>query len=50
MKSNKSPCINISTESYTGKEQSPKRFGLSAEGFDINYEREGFDKKIFARK
>ena len=47
MKSNKSPCINISTESYTGKEQSPKRFGLSAEGFDINYEREGFDKKIW---
>lgn len=47
MKSNKSPCINISTESYTGKEQSPKRFGLSAEGFDINYEKEGFDKQIW---
>lgn len=47
MKSNKSPCINISTESYTGKEQSPKRFGLSAEGFDINYEKEGYDKQIW---
>ena len=48
MKSNKIPCSNISTESYTGKEQSPKRFGLSAEGFDINYEKEGFDNQIWS--
>ena len=48
MKSNKIPCTNISTESYTGKEQSPKRFGLSAEGFDINYEKEGFDNQIWS--
>ena len=47
MKNNKSQCTNISTESYTGKEQSPKRFGLSAEGFDINFEKEGFDKLIW---
>ena len=47
MKTNKNQCINVSTESYTGKEQSPKRFGLSAEGFDINYEKEGFDKLIW---
>jgi hypothetical protein len=47
MKNNKNQCINVSTESYTGKEQSPKRFGLSAEGFDINYEKEGFDKLIW---
>ena len=38
MKNTKIPCSNVSTESYTGKEQSPKRFGLSAEGFDINFE------------
>jgi hypothetical protein len=47
MKSTKIPCSNISTESYTGKEQSPKRFGLSAEGFDINFEKEGFDNQIW---
>ena len=47
MKNNKSQCTNVSTESYTGKEQSPKRFGLSAEGFDINFEKEGFDKLIW---
>lgn len=47
MKNNKNQCTNVSTESYTGKEQSPKRFGLSAEGFDINYEKEGFDKLIW---
>ena len=48
MKSNKIPCTNVSTESYTGKEQSPKRFGLSAEGFDINFEKEGFDNQIWS--
>jgi hypothetical protein len=48
MKSNKIPCSNVSTESYTGKEQSPKRFGLSAEGFDINFEKEGFDNQIWS--
>lgn len=48
MKSNKIPCSNISTDSYTGKELSPKRFGLSAEGFDINYEKEGYDNQIWS--
>lgn len=48
MKNNKIPCSNISTETYTGKEQSPKRFGLSAEGFEINYEKEGYDKQIWS--
>jgi hypothetical protein len=47
LKNNKLPCSNISTESYTGKEQSPKRFGLSAEGFEVNHEKEGFDGKIW---
>jgi hypothetical protein len=45
MKSNKIPCSNISTDSYTGKELSPKRFGLSAEGFDIGYKRVGYEKE-----
>ncbi len=47
LKNNKLQCSNVSTETYTGKEQSPKRFGLSAEGFDINYEQKGFDGKIW---
>lgn len=47
LKNNKTPCTNVSTESYNGKEQSPKRFGLSAEGFDINFQKEGFDNQIW---
>jgi hypothetical protein len=47
IKNNKQPCNNVSTETYTGKEQSPKRFGLSAEGFDLNFEKEGYDGKIW---
>lgn len=47
IKSNKQPCNNVSTETYTGKEQSPKRFGLSAEGFELNFEKEGYDGKIW---
>jgi hypothetical protein len=47
IKNNKLPCNNISTETYTGKEQSPKRFGLSAEGFELNFEKEGYDGKIW---
>jgi hypothetical protein len=47
IKNNKMPCSNVSTETYTGKEQSPKRFGLSAEGFDLNHELQGFDGKIW---
>ena len=47
IKNNKMPCNNVSTETYTGKEQSPKRFGLSAEGFDLNFEKEGYDGKIW---
>lgn len=40
-------CINNSSFSYTGKEQSPLRFGLSAEGYPINSILEGFDKNIW---
>jgi len=40
-------CINNSSFSYTGKEQSPLRFGLSAEGYNVNSILEGFDKNIW---
>jgi len=45
--SNRKPCINVITATYTGKESSPLRYGLSAEGFDIDYEHEGHDKLIW---
>tara|TARA_B100000795_G_scaffold270051_2_gene262245 strand:- start:1159 stop:1623 length:465 start_codon:yes stop_codon:yes gene_type:complete len=32
---------------YTGKENSPLHFGLSAEGYDINSAMEGYDKNIW---
>ena len=47
IKNNKKSCINISTDSYSGKEQSPKGFGFSADGFDINYEKIGQDNRIW---
>lgn len=45
--SSRKPCINVSSMTYSGKEQSPLRFGISAEGFDLNYKKEGFDKLIW---
>ena len=45
--SGKKICINCSTSYYTGKEQSPLHFGLSAEGYDINSIMEGFDKELW---
>jgi hypothetical protein len=40
-------CINVTTETYTGKEQSPKGVGFSAIGFDIGFEKEGVDKQLW---
>jgi len=40
-------CLNITTETYTGKEASPKGLGYSAVGFNIGYEKEGVDKQIW---
>lgn len=40
-------CLNSSTSYYTGKEQSPLHFGLSAEGYEINSIMEGFDKDLW---
>jgi len=44
---NNHQCLNITTETYTGKEKSPKGYGYSAVGFDIGYEKEGVDKQIW---
>lgn len=40
-------CSNVITETYTKKEQSPKGFGLSAVGYDINHELKGVDNEIW---
>lgn len=40
----KRACINCPKMFYTGKEQSPLHFGLSAEGYDTNSSMEGYDK------
>ena len=45
--SGKKACVNCSTAYYTGKEQSPLHFGLSAEGYEINSIMEGFDKELW---
>jgi hypothetical protein len=36
-------CINIPTATYSGKEMSPLRFGISAEEFDVGTVQEGHD-------
>ena len=48
MMTSKKPCINNPSFSYTGNEQSPLHFGLSAEGYPINSVMEGYDKKLWA--
>lgn len=45
--SSKKVCINSTSSYYTGKEQSPLHFGLSAEGYEINAIMEGFDKELW---
>lgn len=48
--SNRKSCINVPTATYTGKESSPLKYGISAEGFDIGYEKEGSDNNIWVVK
>lgn len=43
----KKACINCPNMYYTGNENSPLHFGLSAEGYDINSAMEGYDKNIW---
>ena len=40
-------CTNVSTETYTGKEQSPKGIGFSAVGYEVGFEKEGVDKLLW---
>ena len=44
------PCVNAPTATYSGKEQSPLHFGLSAEGYDLNTVFEGHDKLMWTVK
>ena len=44
------PCVNISTASFSGKEQSPLHFGLSAEGYELNTVMEGYDHMMWIVK
>jgi hypothetical protein len=44
------PCINVPTATYSGKEQSPLHFGLSAEGYDLNTILEGYDHMMWSVK
>jgi len=45
---NNHQCLNISTETYTGKEKSPKGYGYSAIAYEIGFEKEGLDKQIWS--
>ncbi len=47
MNSIKKTCINSSKHFYTGTELSPLRFGLSAEGYELNSVMEGYDKELW---
>lgn len=45
---NNHTCFNISTETFNGKEQSPKGLGYSAVAYDIGFEKQGKDGKIWS--
>ena len=45
---NNHSCFNISTETFNGKEQSPKGLGYSAVVYDIGFEKQGKDGKIWS--
>lgn len=44
------PCVNVTTATYSGKEQSPLHFGLSAEGYELNTIMEGYDRMMWSVK
>ena len=48
--STRKPCVNVPSASYSGKEQSPLHFGLSAEGYELNTIMEGFDHMLWIVK
>jgi hypothetical protein len=43
----KKACINCHNMFYTGNEQSPLHYGLSAEGYELKTAMEGFDKQLW---
>ena len=43
-------CVNVSTASYSGKEQSPLHYGLSAEGYELNTVMNGYDNLMWVVK
>jgi len=45
---NNHTCFNISTETFNGKEQSPKGLGYSAVVYDIGFEKQGKDGQIWS--
>jgi hypothetical protein len=45
--SGKKVCLNSPSSYYTGREQSPLHYGLSAEGYEINAIMEGYDKELW---
>lgn len=47
MSNSRLQCINVPSVTYSGREQSPLHFGLSAEGYDLNTQLEGYDKLIW---
>lgn len=44
---NRKSCSNVPTALYSGSEKSPLGLGLSAEGFENNYEMMGIDKLMW---
>lgn len=47
MSSGKKVCLNSPSSYYTGREQSPLHYGLSAEGYEVNAIMEGYDKELW---
>jgi hypothetical protein len=45
--SGKKVCLNSPSSYYTGREQSPLHYGLSAEGYEVNAIMEGYDKELW---
>jgi hypothetical protein len=46
-RNNNYQCSNIATETYTGKEASPKGMGFSAVPYELGFEKQGADNQIW---
>lgn len=47
---NRKPCNNVHSATYSGLESSPLHFGLSAEGYELEFKKEGNDKMLWKVK